>query len=87
MYVIFTYYEIPIQNQPFHVGIYTIVPWDDMVHTHTTPQKSNELIPKMKTAIFKQNGSLWGGEFSAKIFLKHWYLQCFLAMKALKPLF
>ena len=35
----------------------------------------------------KQNGSLWGGEFSAKIFLKHWYLQCFPAMKALKPLF
>ncbi len=37
--------------------------------------------------IKKQNGSLWGGEFSAKIFLKHWYLQCFPAMKALKPLF
>ncbi len=35
----------------------------------------------------KQNGSLWGGEFSAKIFLKHWYLQCFPAIKALKPLF
>ncbi len=35
----------------------------------------------------KQNWSLWGGEFSAKIFLKHWYLQCFPAMKALKPLF
>ena len=26
------------------------------------------------SAIKKQNGSLWGGEFSAKIFLKHWYL-------------
>ena len=34
-----------------------------------------------------QNGSLWGGEFSANIFLKHWYLQCFPAIKALKPLF
>ena len=38
-------------------------------------------------SIIQQNGSLWGGEFSAKIFLKHWYLQCFPAMKALKPLF
>ena len=37
--------------------------------------------------VYLQNGSLWGGEFSAKIFLKHWYLQCFPAMKALKPLF
>ena len=43
---------------------------------------SDERDPKKK-----QNGSLWGGEFSAKIFLKHWYLQCFPAMKALKPLF
>ncbi len=40
-----------------------------------------------KTPKKEQNGSLWGGEFSAKIFLKHWYLQCFPAMKALKPLF
>ena len=35
----------------------------------------------------RQNGSLWGGEFGAKIFLKHWCLQCFPATKALKPLF
>ena len=32
-----------------------------------------------------QNGSLWGGggEFGAKIFLNHWYLQSFAAIKAL----
>ena len=34
--------------------------------------------------VFFQKGSLWGGEFGARIFLKHWYLQCFPAIKALK---
>ena len=34
-----------------------------------------------------RTGRCGGGEFAAKIFLKHWYLQCFAAIKALKPLF
>ena len=36
---------------------------------------------------FFRTGRCGGGEFSAKIFLKHWYLQCFPAIMALKPLF
>ena len=30
---------------------------------------------------------MWGGEFGAKIILNHCYLECFAAIKALKPLF
>ena len=50
-------HEIPIQNESFHVGKYTIVPWDDMVHTHTTPQKSNELLMFMVFILGKYSQS------------------------------
>ena len=50
-------------------------------------QFATKLVHPVRNPVNLQNGTPWEGEFGARIFLRHWYLQCFHAIEALEPLF